>query len=104
MSVLAHVGSAGDAEAAFLKGSVRLPDKLNVELIPLDGVSMARLTDAADELAFVYPQDMKTVITACAAVINADGRVTARETELMRAIAETLGVPVPPLLAGQSLL
>ena len=104
MSVLAQVGNAGDAEAAFSKGSARLPDKLNVELIPLDGVSMARLTDAADELACVYPQDMKTVITACAAVINADGRVTARETELMRAIAETLGVPVPPLLAGQSLL
>lgn len=105
LSVLAHVGSQpGDAPAAFAAGKARLPSTLDADLLPRDGVSMGRLTDAVDELASLNPTDQRAVITACAAVIAADGHVTARESELMRAVAETLGVPVPPLLAGQRLV
>ena len=36
-------------------------------------------------------------------VISADEEVTLEEAELFRAIADTLGCPVPPLLPGQDL-
>ena len=65
---------------------------------------MAGLTQAVDELASLIPADQNKVIRACAAAVAADGRVTAREAELMRAVAETLGVPVPPLLPNQRLI
>ncbi|MEM7627423.1 MAG: M48 family metallopeptidase [Planctomycetota bacterium] len=106
MSVLAHVGGRDgqSAAAAFSAGQARLPGETRVELLPREGISMGRLTDAVDELARLLPVDQRSVITACAAVIAADGRVTSRESELMRAVAETLGVPVPPLLAGQRLV
>ncbi|MEL7088133.1 MAG: TerB family tellurite resistance protein, partial [Planctomycetota bacterium] len=105
LSVLAHVGGrSDDAEAAFAAGRAKLPESLAVGLLPREGMSIARLTDAVDELAGVRPADQRSVIAACAAVIAADGHVTARESELMRAVAETLGLPLPPLLAGQKLI
>jgi len=36
-------------------------------------------------------------------LITADHEVTLEEAELFRAIADTLGCPVPPLLPGQAL-
>jgi tellurite resistance protein len=35
---------------------------------------------------------------------GADGEINTDEAELLRAIADTLGVPVPPLLPGQKLV
>lgn len=108
LSVLAHVGErdGGAAGGAFAAATGRMPGVVGAtfDLLPREALSMGRLTDAVDELAELRPIDKKPVIAACAAAIAADGRVTARENELMRAVAETLGVPVPPLLAGQRLI
>jgi hypothetical protein len=41
---------------------------------------------------------MPADILACAACIGADGRVTVEEGELLRAISDSLGCPMPPLL------
>jgi hypothetical protein len=43
------------------------------------------------------------LIGACARVIMFDREVTVDEAELLRAIADGLGCPMPPLLPGQSL-
>jgi hypothetical protein len=40
----------------------------------------------------------KRVLEACGECIGADGRVTAAEGELLRAIADALDLPMPPLL------
>jgi len=105
LSVLAHVGGrdAGAAEHAFTQ-AMKQVSAVTAALRPHDQVSMARLTEAVDELARLTPADKKQVIFACAAAINADGEVTSREAELMRAVAETLGVPVSPVLPGQRLI
>ena len=50
------------------------------------------------------PARKRRVVAAAAATITTDDEVTVTEAELFRAIADTLGVPVPPLLAGQSLV
>lgn len=62
---------------------------------------IARLTDAVDRLGTLNPADTRAVVEACAAAVAADGRVTVGEFELLRAVCETLDVPVPPLLPGQ---
>jgi hypothetical protein len=48
------------------------------------------------------PPLKRQILSACAACIGADGRVTVEEGELLRAVADALGCPVPPLqsLAG----
>lgn len=55
---------------------------------------------ALDRLEAAGPPVQKSVVEACAAVILHDRVVTAKEAELFRVVSESLGVPVPPLVAG----
>ena len=104
LSVLSRVDGAGEAaEVAFAAGAQVVGG------LPAAGgseapVGTARLTDAVDRLGTLRPADTRTVIHACAAAVASDGQVTVREFALLRAVAETLDVPVPPLLPGQRLL
>ena len=60
------------------------------------------LDRALNELDAAAPPLKRRILAACAACIGADGQVTLEEGELLRAIADSLGCPVPPLqsLAG----
>jgi len=51
-----------------------------------------------EELAKATPQLKKKVLEACAACISSDGVVTVEEGELLRAISDSLGCPMPPLI------
>jgi hypothetical protein len=44
----------------------------------------------------------RRAIVACAACILADRQVTVRESELLRAICDTLDCPLPPLVVGEA--
>ena len=43
------------------------------------------------------PKVKRQIVAACAACVAADGTVTVREGELLRAITSTLGCPMPPI-------
>jgi len=101
LSVVARVG-AGDedaARAAFAAGGGRLPG-VSVSFLAGEEAGLRRLAKAIDELEAVAPKLKRAVLEACAAAISHDRTVTAREAELYRAIAVSLGVPVPPMVAG----
>lgn len=108
LSVLAHVGARdmAGAESAFAAAVAKLPSRPGaaVRLLPGEQIAIGGLTAAVDELAELSPVEQRPVVEACAAAISADERVTSREAELLRAVAETIGVPVPPLLPGQRLV
>jgi hypothetical protein len=57
------------------------------------------LKQALDHLAAASPGVKKRALDASAACIAADGRVTVSEGELLRAIADSLDCPMPPLIA-----
>lgn len=103
LAVLARVDGSDRAAAAFAAGA-GVVGGLPAQIPRADPVGTARLTDAVDRLGTLVPADTRTVVHACAAAVAADGRVTVREFELLRAVAETLDVPVPPLLPGQRLV
>ena len=42
----------------------------------------------------------KICLAACAQTVAADGRIRAREAELLRAIADSVDCPVPPFVPG----
>ena len=48
------------------------------------------------------PRLKKRVLEACAACIGANGLVTTEEGELLRAVADALDCPMPPLMAEAS--
>ncbi|MEO1237226.1 MAG: M48 family metallopeptidase [Planctomycetota bacterium] len=105
LSVLARIGARSNAEAgqAFAAAAEHV-EVARLEMLPRDRMSMGHLTDAVDRLAELNPDGQRRLIAACAAAVQADSEITPREHELFRAVAETLGVPVPPVLRGQRLV
>lgn len=105
LSALSQVGArrAAAAGRAFAAAAERvaLP---KLEMLPGERLSIGRLTDAVDRLAELDSGGKRQLIAACAAAVQADGETTPREMELFRAVADTLGVPVPPVLRGQALI
>jgi hypothetical protein len=102
LSTLARVGHEGDADAsrAFAQGVQALgPPGGTLPLLGRDACTLAAVDRALDRLASASPAIKKRVLDACAACIAADGRVTVGEGELLRAVADSLDCPMPPLLA-----
>lgn len=59
---------------------------------------LAQADAALDRLRRASPANKKALLAAALACISSDQRVTVEEAELFRAIAETLGCPVPPVV------
>jgi len=59
------------------------------------------LDGALDRLADTAPRLRGEILGACVAAVATDGTVTIAEGELLRAVADSLGCPMPPLLPGQ---
>jgi Zn-dependent protease with chaperone function len=68
--------------------------------LPREACSLAALDRSLDRLAASSPHVKGRVLDACAATIASDGRVMIAEGELLRAIADSLDCPIPPLLSG----
>ncbi|HET9765683.1 MAG TPA: Zn-dependent protease with chaperone function, partial [Thermoanaerobaculia bacterium] len=103
LSTLAHAGSEDPAaaSAAFAAGVAALGDQAppNLGLRPRADCTFGRLDEALGTLATVAPARLRELLTACAATVASDGVVSGAEGELLRAVADALGCPVPPLLA-----
>jgi Zn-dependent protease with chaperone function len=105
LSTLAWAGarSHADAEAAFAHGAdeLRLP---GLRLLEPEQSGLDALDEALAVLDGLAPLKKGVLLHACAATVAADREVTDREVQLVRAISDSLGCPMPPLLAGQALV
>ena len=104
LSALSYVG-ARDADAAgeaFGIGTDRAGLN-NLKQRSMEGVGLGSLDDALNQLAKLMPPAKRTLIQAAAATVAADGKITTSEAELLRAVADTLACPMPPLLSGNGL-
>ncbi len=107
LSTLAHAGveagAAGDeAAAAFAAGVAALGDEApaGLALLAPEACTFGRLDEALAAFGRVAPARLREVLGAAAATVAEDGKVTGAEGELLRAIADALGCPVPPLVAA----
>eukprot|EP00752_Nemacystus_decipiens_P010739 g9561.t1 len=105
LSALAHLGQreVGAAEQAFAAGAGEL-GVTGVGLLDRGEVKLKAVGEALDKLLLASPREKQKLVMACARTIAADGEVTRGEGELMRAVADSLGVPMPPMLPGQKLV
>ncbi len=101
LSALAGVGSsdAGEIQKAFAAGApyLRAPGNVELALLPRDQCGVDLLDAALDRLALAAPIIKKNLLEACVRVIGADGVIQEAEAELLRAVADTLDCPMPPL-------
>ncbi|MEI6563817.1 MAG: M48 family metallopeptidase [bacterium] len=98
MSTLAWFGTSTPttAEQAFQAGCRELGD-LKLRLLPQESASLDHLDKALDRLAGTTPPLKQKLVAACAAAVIADGTITLEEGEALRAIADALDCPLPPL-------
>jgi Zn-dependent protease with chaperone function len=101
LSSLAHASSADTAEAsrAFAEGTsqLKLVQESLVFLSEADS-GLVALDAALDKLAGASGPIKQRLLVAGAHVIGADGVLLTEEVELLRAVAASLDVPVPPLV------
>ena len=98
----ASAHAPGVAERAIQKAGKTL-GLGELQLLPPEQAGLVQLDSALSLLAELTPQLKRRLLTACAEYISADHEISIAEAELFRAIADTLGCPVPPLLPGQPL-
>jgi Zn-dependent protease with chaperone function len=96
LSALARAGE-GDPEAAF---GAALPylQVPGLTLLPEATVDAAALNRAVDRLGELGPLHKRRLLKACIACIQADGKVTAAQGELVRAISDSIDCPMPPVV------
>jgi len=95
---------AFDAGATILargSGKAMVPD---LAMPPATERTPAKLDAAITELRAVAPRIKAKLLEAAAVVVAHDHEVTPAEADLLRAFADLLGVPMPPLLPGQRLV
>jgi Zn-dependent protease with chaperone function len=101
LSALANVGSsdAGEIQKAFAAGApfLRAPVNVSLELLSRESCGVEPLDAALNRLALAVPIIKKNLIEAAARVVGADGVILEAEAELLRAVADTLDCPMPPL-------
>lgn len=101
LSALAQSGyeNENEREAAFALGVEKLKIRPG-ELVLLDdgACPLTEVDRALDCLNQVAPILKRQVLEACAEVVAADGLVQEAEAELLRAIADSLDCPIPPVL------
>jgi len=102
LSCLAYWGQpkADAAQAAFNQGAVLLPLHQPIEITPRESCGLAGL-DAALKDVDAAPAGVKqSVLNSCVATVVADRQVTVEEAEMLRAIADAMDCPIPPLIPG----
>jgi hypothetical protein len=102
LSALAHASSddASEAARAFAEGAAQL--KLvegMIALLPESQSGLVPLDAALDKLAGASGPIKQRLLMAAAHVVSADGVLLTQEAELLRAVAASLDVPVPPISA-----
>lgn len=104
LSALAWVGGrdAAAAEDAFRTGLLALGLDGAWRILPRDRIGRAAFDRALARLDQATVELKGRILAACGAAARADGQVTAREAEVLRAVAAAFGIPSPLTAAAPS--
>jgi hypothetical protein len=104
LSTMARAGADDDegAEAAFRASLEKLPREAagDMSLRPPAGARLSHLDEALTHLERGSLDARRAILEACTAAVLADREVRTVELELLRAVAESLETPLPPVVAG----
>ena len=101
LSTLAWLGTnePANAQAAFRAAVRELIVSPAPEFLPAAACGLSQVDTALSELERATPVVKKRILAACVACISADAVATIEEAELLRAVADALDCPIPPLSA-----
>jgi uncharacterized tellurite resistance protein B-like protein len=100
LSALAYAGqnTQPEIEAAFRKGvdQLRLPQ---LRLLQPEACGLNEVDKALEQLNMTAAPLKKAILSACAVTVAADDVIQETEAELLRAIADSLDCPIPPIVS-----
>ena len=97
LSLVVIEGENDEPEAVFNSAVTHLGKGFEGATLQKKAMDVDVIDKALDALSHLKPLSKPAYLKALIDAINADGKVTATEAELFRAIADTLNCPVPPL-------
>lgn len=102
LSLMAHAGgrNQSDAEGAFAAGTQAL-ESSGLVLLPKKQITISDLNSSLGKLEQLRPLAKSRLLKACAASVAHDQKASTAELELLRAFADVLDCPMPPL-AGRT--
>ncbi len=101
LSILAHAGKK-DTAKAFGSGVSQLSMiQGDIRLLPVEACSADAIDRALERLAQMTPPMKKRFLQAASFCVASDNRLAVEEGELLRAVADSLGCPMPPILGGR---
>ena len=104
LSAVAHAGhkEPEGANRAFAQGAREL-NGLSLSFLPLEQAGLVGVRDSLAKLERLSPKLKKDVLRALIAASASDATITVGEGEVLRVIADSLGLPLPPFLPGQKI-
>lgn len=106
LSAVVRSGKTGQQATAnaFAAGMKTMGlDNAEPSPLPPNESGLIHVDHALKSLSRLAPPQKRQLLAGLAACIEADQEVTLEEGELLRAVADSLGCPMPPLLPGQPL-
>ena len=99
--VLAALASAaGDPAAAWAAATTALRQVGGVDPVtPAGSLTRSSFGAALERLSSLRPDGQRAVLAACTAAVKQDGVIDRQEAELLRVVAEAMGIPLPPIAA-----
>ncbi|MDR3157716.1 MAG: M48 family metalloprotease [Zoogloeaceae bacterium] len=99
LALLSSAGSPDDAAARAAYQHALTHTSFGDAPFPEKSTLSPEAIDAAlDRLAQAMPRFRQNFLAACVAAVRHDGKITVAESELLRAFAQSLDCPAPPLL------
>jgi Zn-dependent protease with chaperone function len=95
LSALSHAGDK-NTRRAFAAGQARIPE-LQLRFSPPEQCSLQQIDQALAKLDLASYPVKKRFLDAALAVVISDGKIAADEGELIRALADSIDCPMPPL-------
>jgi Zn-dependent protease with chaperone function len=101
LSMIAHAGNKElhSCETAFAAASNELQLE-NIRLIERQKLTLTDVDTALERLSQLKPLQKPKLLKALSQCVLADGQITQREAELLRAIAAAMDCPIPPIAAS----
>ncbi len=97
LAAMSSPSSDADVEAAFAAGSKRITGS-EITFATPDECGLDAIGRALDEFSMASPIVKRQLLEACSASVMTDGVVSSSEAELIRAIADSMGCPIPPFV------
>jgi len=101
LSMLAYAGSKNlsECEAAFSAAVIELKME-GLSLVEKQKLTLTDVDTALEKLNQLKPLQKPMLLKALSQCVMADGQITQREAELLRAMAAALDCPIPPIITS----